>query len=127
MLWNDRRREGFSLRTEETKHDQNDRREKRALMARSQNTWLKLTLDAWSLGLEASSVIGMRTLKMAAGGAAADAEARLMVDEKVRANLELQTLALTGELGLTPERAAAKTLVHYRRKVRANQRRLAKG
>jgi hypothetical protein len=95
-------------------------------MARSRNPWLKLSFDAWSLGVEAWTVIGLRTLKMAAGGAAADAEARRMVDEKVRAGLELQTLALTGGLDLTPERAAAKTLAHYRRKVRANQRRLAK-
>ena len=50
-----------------------------------------------------------------------------MVSEKVKAGIELQALAFTGGLGLTPERAAAKTLVHYRRKVRANQRRLLKG
>jgi hypothetical protein len=49
-----------------------------------------------------------------------------MVQEKVLAGLEWQTLALTGGLGLTPDRAAARTLTHYRRKVRANQRRLLK-
>jgi hypothetical protein len=38
----------------------------------------------------------------------------------------MQALALTGGLGHTPHRAANKTLVHYRRKVRANRRRLAK-
>ena len=36
------------------------------------------------------------------------------------------SMALTGGLGLRPHRAAAKTLMHYRRKVRANQRRLLK-
>jgi hypothetical protein len=95
-------------------------------MARARNPWLKLALDAWSLGMESSSVIGLRTLKIAAGGAAADAEARRMVEEKVSAGFEWQTLALAGGLGLTPHRAAAKTLAHYRRKVRANQRRLLK-
>ena len=95
-------------------------------MARAHNRWLKLSLDAWSLGMESASVIGLRTLKLANGGAGAEAETLRMVQEKVMAGLEWQTLALTGGLGLTPDRAAAKTLTHYRRKVRANQRRLLK-
>ena len=96
-------------------------------MARARNPWLKVGLDAWSLGMEASSVIGLRTMKIAMGGAAADAETKLMVNEKIKAAQELQTLAFSGGLGLTPHRAAAKTVTHYRRKVRANQRRLLKG
>jgi hypothetical protein len=95
-------------------------------VARAHNPWLKLSLDAWSLGMESASVIGLRTLKLANGGAGAEAETLRMVQEKVMAGLEWQTLALTGGLGLTPDRAAAKTLTHYRRKVRANQRRLRK-
>jgi len=71
-------------------------------------------------------VIGLRTLKLAAGGAAGDAEARRMVSEKIDAGVALQTLALTGGLGFTPQAAAAKTLTHYRRKVRANRRRLSR-
>lgn len=96
-------------------------------MPRATNPWLKLGLDSWMLGVEASSVIGLRALKLAAGGAAAETEGRRMVDEKVEAGLEWQTLAFTGGLGLTPHRAAARTVAHYRRKVRANQRRLMKG
>jgi hypothetical protein len=96
-------------------------------MARSRNPWPRLGWNAWALGLEASSVIGLRTLKIAAGGAAGAAESRRMVSEKVDAALALQTLALTGGLGSTPHGAAARTIAHYRRKVRANQRRLAKG
>ena len=96
-------------------------------MAKRRNPWLKLGLDAWSLGMESASVIGLRTMKIAAGGAAADIESRRMVDEKVRAGLELRTMALMGGLGSTPGGAAAKTLTHIRRKVRANQRRLLEG
>lgn len=96
-------------------------------MARLRNPWLKLSLDAWSLGVEASTVVGLRTLKMAAGGAAADTEGRRMVEEKIRAGMELQSMAMTGALGLNPHQAVSKTLIHYRRKVRANQRRLLKG
>jgi hypothetical protein len=94
-------------------------------MARRGNPWLRLGLDAWSLGAESAAVIGLRAMKMAAGGAAAEAEALRMVSEKVEAGLALQTMALTGGLGVTPHGAAAKTVAHYRRKVRANRRRLA--
>jgi hypothetical protein len=93
-------------------------------MARRKNPWIGLGFNAWALGLEASTVIGLRTLKIAAGGKAGTAEADLMVREKIKAAVELQTLALTGGLGFTPPRAASKTLAHYRRKVRANRRRL---
>jgi len=87
---------------------------------------MRLGFDAWALGMEAGAVIGLRSLKIAAGGAAGEAEARLMVDEKVAAAVELQTKALTGGLGFTGAGVATKTLAHYRRKVRANRRRLSK-
>jgi len=90
------------------------------------NPWFRTGFYAWSLGLEASSVIALRTLKIAAGGVAAEAETRRMVSEKLETGLALQALALTGGLGLTAHSAATKTLAHYRRKVRANRRRLAK-
>lgn len=91
------------------------------------NPWLKIGLDAWSLGIEASGVIALRTMKIAAGGPAGEAESRRMIEEKVDALQALQVSAMTGALGLTAPRAAARTLAHYRRKVRANRRRLAKG
>ncbi|WP_293362209.1 hypothetical protein [Phenylobacterium sp.] len=85
---------------------------------------MRLGLNAWALGLESSAVIGLRTLKIAAGGAEAEAETRRMVSEKIDSVLALQMLALTGGLGATPHRAATRTVAHYRRKVRANRRRL---
>jgi hypothetical protein len=90
------------------------------------NPWFRIGVDAWMLGIEASLVIGLRAFKIAAGGVAAEAEARLMINEKIEAGWALQGEALSGALGLTAHRATARTLVHYRRKVRANQRRLAK-
>ncbi|HYE43622.1 MAG TPA: hypothetical protein VEA15_09545 [Caulobacteraceae bacterium] len=91
------------------------------------NPWLRIGLDAWSLGVEASTVMGLRALKIAAGGAAGEAEARRMVEEKFEAGIALQAMALSGGLGVTPHGAAAKSVAHYRRKVRANRRRLIKG
>jgi hypothetical protein len=94
--------------------------------AKTGNRWLRIGFDAWTLGLEASTVIGLRTLKIAAGGAGAEAEARRMVSEKVDAAVGLQAKALSGELGFSGVDAATRTLAHYRRKVRANRRRLSK-
>ena len=66
------------------------------------------------------------TLKIAAGGVAAEVEVRQMVSEKFETGMALQALALTGGLGLTASSIATKMLTHYRRKVHANRRRLAK-
>ncbi len=90
------------------------------------NPWFDVGLNAWMLGLEASAVIGLRTLKIAAGGPAAQAEARLMLSEKLAAGAALQAKAMTGALGASPASATASTVSHYRRKVRANRRRLRK-
>ena len=90
----------------------------------SRNPWMRAGFAAWSLGIEASTVIMLRTIKIAAGGAAAEQEIHRMVNEKIEAGLDLQTKAMTGGLGFTPESAANKTLSLYRRKVRANRRRL---
>jgi hypothetical protein len=95
-------------------------------VSRRGNPWLGVGFDAWLLGLECSAVIAQRTLRIAAGGPVAGAEASRMVTEKIDAALALQRLALTGGLGLEPAAAMAKTVSHYRRKVRANGRRLAR-
>jgi hypothetical protein len=90
------------------------------------NPWMSIGLDALRLGMDASTVMGIRTLRIAEGGAAGRAEAERMVTEKIEAGLALQALALTGGLGLTSASATAKTLAHYRRKVAANRRRLTR-
>jgi hypothetical protein len=65
-------------------------------------------------------------MKFAAGGPAAAAEAQLMVAEKLRAATETQTQVLTSLLTGRGHLAPARTVAGYRRKVRANRRRLAK-
>ncbi len=95
-------------------------------MTRRKDPWTRLAFDSWALGLEASTVIGLRMMKLAAGGAAAQAEAQLMVSEKLAAGLALQTMAATGKLGASGPAIASGSLAHLRRKVRANRRRLSK-
>jgi hypothetical protein len=91
---------------------------------RTDPNWLTLAFDAWVLSAEASAVIGLRMAKMCAGGPAAEAEARRMVQEKIDAAIALQRIALTGGLGATAESAGTRTMRHYRSRVRANARRL---
>jgi len=90
------------------------------------NPWIGVGLDAWRLGLEASCVISLRAMKLAQGGTEAQAELGRMIGEKVEAAVVLQGRALSGGLGATPASAAARTLAHYRRKVKANRRRLSR-
>jgi hypothetical protein len=49
-----------------------------------------------------------------------------MIAEKITAGLQLQTMALTGALGPSPDRAVAASMAHLRRKVRANHKRLTR-
>lgn len=94
---------------------------------RRANPWFGMAWDSWRLGLEASTVMGLRAFRIAQGGETGAAEAERMVREKVEAGVALGAMALTGGLGATPASATARTLAHYRRKVSANRRRLAKG
>ena len=95
-------------------------------MSRRRRRTTGLALAFGMLGLEAAMVVGLRGARLSAGGRVAKAESRRMVSEKIEAALALQALALTGGLGATAPAAAAKALRHYRRKVRANRRRLSR-
>lgn len=92
----------------------------------SLNLWMKLSLDMMALSAESSGVMALRMMKLAAGGTAATDEAQRMVSEKIAAAAEAQTRAwadaLTGSSHLTAQR----TVTRYRRKVRANRRRLTR-
>jgi hypothetical protein len=90
------------------------------------NPWIGISLDAWRLGFEASTVIALRTAKIAAGGAAGRAESERMVQEKIDAAAALGAKAMSGGLGASPASMSARTLSHYRRRVAANRRRLSK-
>ena len=88
------------------------------------NPWLCLGTETWLLGIESANVVALRMLRVAAGGAAAKAEARRMLSEKVSAACMLQSLAVLGALGHTAPDISAGSLRHYRKLVRANRRRL---
>jgi hypothetical protein len=78
--------------------------------------WMKLTMDAVMLAVEAQSVIAMRLTQIALGRGTA-AEVQLMVTEKMLALAEATTAVVTGG-------SAHHVVRGYRKKVRANGRRL---
>lgn len=90
-------------------------------------SWQRLAWEGWALGVESSAVVGLRAYRLSGGGRLARRETRRMVAEKVDAALAVQAAALTGGLGATPQSALSQSLKHYRRKVRANRRRLGAG
>jgi hypothetical protein len=91
------------------------------------NPWLSFSLKAWQIGLEAQSVIALRMLRLAAGGARAEAEASRMVTEKVLAASEAQmAAAMAAMCGHKEHVIAGKALNVYGKRVRANRRRLSR-
>ncbi|MCE4222498.1 hypothetical protein HCU64_01925 [Methylobacterium sp. C25] len=81
--------------------------------------WWKLGMDTAMLALESQAVIGLRLAKLAAGGTGAQIEAQRMISEKMFAAGEAAMTMATG--GSTQSVVSG-----YRRKVRANQRRLSR-
>lgn len=90
------------------------------------NPFSRLAASSAALAVEANSVIGLRLFAMATG-AGSDRENRRMVSEKtaafVEAQMEVATSLMLGQGHLAP----ARVVKLYRRKVRANRRRLTTG
>lgn len=95
-------------------------------MTRRTSSWFSLSMNAARMGMEAQTVIGLRLMRLAAGGPAAAAEAQLMVTEKVASTLAVQSMLITGVMTGKADGGAGSAVAHYRRKVRANRRRLTK-
>lgn len=89
------------------------------------NPWFDLSFKAFQLGIEAQSVVTLRMLRLASGGARAEAEAGRMVSEKVVTAVEAQAVAAAAALaGHKDHVIAGKALKVWRKRVRANKRRL---
>ena len=90
-------------------------------------TWHSLWMDAALLGVEAQWVIGLRMMRLFAGGAAAEAEmSRLIWEKAIAAGAAWADAALDAASGRSHLDIAHRTLRGYRRRVRANRRRLTR-
>jgi len=84
-------------------------------------------IRAAQVGRDANVVVAMRLMRLAAGGALAQREAQRMVAEKITAIAEAQAAAVAKMIMGGGMAAAIKSAsAVYRRKVRANQRRLTR-
>ena len=82
------------------------------------NPWL----EAVKFGFEVQSVIAMRLLKIATGGASS-AECTRMVTEKIKAAADAHTAGALAR-GKSIRTAAKRAMAPVKRRVRANRRRL---
>ena len=79
------------------------------------------------LGFEAQQVVGLRLMRLAAGGTGGQEEAQRMVTEKLAAFTEVQTAAITTAIeGGSSERLGKKVVGVYKKRVRGNKRRLTR-
>jgi hypothetical protein len=89
------------------------------------NTWCALSLQVARLGWEAQSVIALRMMRLATQSAGSQTEARRMVTEKVAAFAEAQAAGAGAAIkGGKDHHVAKKALGVYKKRVRANRRRL---
>ena len=79
--------------------------------------WMRLSLDSTMLAVEAQTVIGLRLVMLGAGGTAAQTEVHRMVTEKASALIEATAALASGG-------SVHKVIAGYRKRVRANSRRL---
>jgi len=95
-------------------------------MTAFRNPWLSLAADSMRLGFEAQDVIGLRMIKAACGGFDAGDEAMRMVTEKSQAAWDASFLVTRSVIAGEGHLAPARALALYRRRVKANQRRLSR-
>lgn len=90
-------------------------------------TPLSLFFDLARLAFEANMVVGLRMMKLAVGDSKAIRESHLMVTEKLQAAAAIMIdSAFAFASGKSMDAISRKTVSHYRRKVRANHRRLSR-
>ena len=87
--------------------------------------WARFMGQAGQLYVESATVINLRMLAMMTGGPTATREAQRMVSEKIEANIE--AAFDIPHLPRNPAAAASAALLPYRKRVRANHKRLSGG
>ena len=92
------------------------------------NPWFDVAMEMTRLGIEAQTVIALRTARLMTGGAASEAECSRMVSEKMEAAADAGLSMMVGTLqGRSQAAIATQVTKAYRRQVAANRRRLMRG
>jgi hypothetical protein len=89
--------------------------------------WLALSFKVLQLGIEAQNVVALRMMRLASGGVGTEAEMNRMIVEKTAAVAEAQFAAATAAAAGNADHVVAnKALAVFRKRVRANRRRLSR-
>lgn len=88
--------------------------------------WGGAVVNCWLIAAEASVVLPLRVARIARGGEKSSNEVRLMVDEKVAAQIALAEGLASGRFGKRSSDVACAVTAHYLGYVRANRRRLTR-
>lgn len=94
-------------------------------MSEPGNPWIALAADSLDLAIESQAVIGLRLARAASGRFDACDEAVRMVVEKAFAAWDMAMVVGESLIQGEPHLAATRTVALYRKRVQANQRRLA--
>ena len=90
------------------------------------SSWFALAAKAAQLGFEAQNVIALRLMRLAAGRTSGHAEASRIISEKFATLAEAQMIATAGAAaGRSSDIVAGMILRTYKKRVRANRRRLS--
>ena len=95
-------------------------------MSRRPPSWFDLTANMMRLAVESQGVVALRMMKLASGDADVGREFNLMFAEKAQAAIDAHMEAGVTALAGRPDLAPARALALYRRRVRANHRRLSR-
>jgi hypothetical protein len=88
------------------------------------NPWFCVILKTMQLGFESRNVIALRMMRLAAGGATAQTEARRVIADKIAVGIEAQAAAAASVAsGHRDTGVARKVLRVVKKRVRANKRR----
>jgi hypothetical protein len=89
--------------------------------------WLSLAIKTGQLAIESQSVIARRMVRIAGGGSDAQSEIQTMFSEKAAALADAQIALARGLLWNADHAVTAqRVLTVYRKRVRANNRRLSR-
>jgi hypothetical protein len=92
------------------------------------HSWFALAYKTAQLGFEAQNVVALRLMRLAAGGTTSQTEATRMVNEKFAAFAEAQIAGTAAAIAGRPANVVSGRILNtYKKRVRANRRRLVGG
>jgi hypothetical protein len=90
------------------------------------HSWFALAYKTAQLGFEAQNVVALRLMRLAAGGTSSQTEARRMINEKFAALADAQITGTAAAMAGRPaDVVSGRILNTYKKRVRANRRRLS--